>query len=251
MNTKKDFMSEQISNLNEKIKRCNDKAKTLELLHAETQNPQPLNLDEVSAAFIASLRVNNWEDLGEMFGGYKIGRIYSYILNALNERIEESTAATIRVDVPLYEQCPIINMTCDKNIDWEKEFSFSSEGYKCGGKCKNSDKEPEKDEEKYCLYCKEKDGTINNDVFVRINDVELGSGWVCKECFLESCKEKDELFKEQEQKLDKATSSLLEIKKTIYNFGLSPAPQNVQNEVSEVLQSILKSVAQGLKEEEI
>jgi len=43
---------------------------------------------------------------------------------------------------------------------------------------------------------------------------------------------------------------LREIRKTIYNFGLSPAPQNVQNEVSEVLQSILKSVKQGLKEEE-
>ena len=118
MNTKKDFMSEQISNLKEKIKRCNDKAKTLELLHAEAEKPQPLNLDEVSAAFIASLRVNNWEDLGEMFGGYKIGRIYSYILNALNERIEDSTAATIRVDVPLYEQCPTVSC-------------------KCGGKCKH------------------------------------------------------------------------------------------------------------------
>ena len=232
MNTKKDFMSEQISNLNEKIKRCNDKAKTLELLHAEAEKPQPLNLDEVSAAFISSVRVNDWEILGEMFGGYKIGRIYSYILNALNERIEDSTAATIRVDVPLYEQCSTVSC-------------------KCGGECKNSDKEPEKDEEKYCLYCKEKDGTINNDVFIRINDGELGSGWVCKECFLESCKEKDELFKEQEQKLGKATSSLLEIQNTIYNFGLSPAPQNVQNEVSEVLQSILKSVKQGLKEEEI
>ena len=108
MNSKKDFMSEHLTNLNEKIKKCNIQAKNLERLHAEAEKPQPLNLDEVSAAFISNLRVNDWEILGEMFGGYKIGRIYSYILNALNERIEDSTAATIRVDVPLYEQCPTV-----------------------------------------------------------------------------------------------------------------------------------------------
>lgn len=117
MNSKKDFMSEHLSNLNDKIKRCNNKARNLELLHAEAEKPQPLNLDEVSAAFISNLRVSDWEILGEMFGGYKIGRIYSYILNALNERIEDSTAATIRVDVPMYEQCPTILLKNEPQIE--------------------------------------------------------------------------------------------------------------------------------------
>ena len=117
MNNKKDFMSEHLSNLNDKIKRCNNKARNLELLHAEAEKPQPLNLDEVSAAFISNLRVSDWEILGEMFGGYKIGRIYSYILNALNERIENSTAATIRVDVPMYEQCPTVLLKNEPQIE--------------------------------------------------------------------------------------------------------------------------------------
>ena len=190
MNSKKDFMSEHLTNLNEKIKKCNIQAKNLERLHAEAEKPQPLNLDEVSAAFISSVRVNDWEILGEMFGGYKIGRIYSYILNALNERIEDSTAATIRVDVPLYEQCPTI--AC-----------------KCGGKCKHNESKSEVDE----------------------------------------AKEEMTLIKMENEVLH-CRAFLREIQKTIYNFGLSPAPQNVQNEVSEVLQSILKSVKQGLKEEE-
>ena len=45
----------------------------------------------------------------------------------------------------------------------------------------------------YCMYCKE-DGIINHDVFIEVNDVELGSGWLCKECFLESVKEEREEF---------------------------------------------------------
>lgn len=48
MSVKKDFMSEQMEKLNEKIKRCNIKARNLERLHAEAEKPQPLNLDEVS-----------------------------------------------------------------------------------------------------------------------------------------------------------------------------------------------------------
>ena len=124
---KNDFMSDVTKNLKDRLKMCKDKTengKTLgdpkngfiktEIspdfgkLHAEAKTPRPLGIDEVAASFVAALRVCSWESLGEEFGGYKQGRILAYILDVLNEKIEESTAATIRVDVPLYEQCPII-----------------------------------------------------------------------------------------------------------------------------------------------
>ena len=53
---------------------------------------------------------------------------------------------------------------------------------------------------KYCMYCKEKDGTINHDVFIEVKDFELGPGWLCKECFLQSVKEEREMFEELQQK---------------------------------------------------
>jgi hypothetical protein len=49
--------------------------------------PQKCPLDEVAAAYIATLRVENYADLGYEFGGYKIGAIYSYILRVLNDSI--------------------------------------------------------------------------------------------------------------------------------------------------------------------
>ena len=49
--------------------------------------PQKCPLDEVAAAYIATLRVENYADLGYEFGDYKIGAIYSYILRVLNDSI--------------------------------------------------------------------------------------------------------------------------------------------------------------------
>ena len=212
MNSKKDFMSEHLTNLNEKIKKCNIQAKNLERLHAEAEKPQPLNLDEVSAAFISNLRVSDWEILGEMFGGYKIGRIYSYILNALNERIEDSTAATIRVDVPLYEQCPTILLKNEKT----------------------ENKQEDKNEEKICAYCKETDGTINHDVFIEILDAELGYVWVCKECFLESVKECEEerlRFQKENDKYFNALSNLKALVGRGEDIGFSKDKINKINDI--------------------
>ena len=212
MNSKKDFMSEHLTNLNEKIKKCNIQAKNLERLHAEAEKPQPLNLDEVSAAFISSVRVNDWEILGEMFGGYKIGRIYSYILNALNERIEDSTAATIRVDVPMYEQCPTILLKNEKT----------------------ENKQEDKNEEKICAYCKETDGTINHDVFIEILDAELGYVWVCKECFLESVKECEEerlRFQKENDKYFNALSNLKALVGRGEDIGFSKDKINKINDI--------------------
>lgn len=53
----------------------------------EENEPQKCPLDEVAAAYIATLRVENYADLGYEFGGYKIGAIYSYILQVLNDSI--------------------------------------------------------------------------------------------------------------------------------------------------------------------
>ena len=51
-----------------------------------------------------------------------------------------------------------------------------------------------------CMYCAEM-GITNTDVFIEIVDVELGAGWICKECFIESEKEKEEHLKDLEQEL--------------------------------------------------
>lgn len=62
-----------------------------------------------------------------------------------------------------------------------------------------------------CMYCAEL-GITNTDVFIEIVDVELGAGWICKECFLESEKEKDEHLKELEQELKRKEQECKELK---------------------------------------
>lgn len=192
--TTKSFMSEKMEELKDRIDKCKAQQENIERdlgkLHAEAEIPRPLMLDEVSASFISWLRVQSWEDLGNDFGGYKIGRILAYILDVLCTEIEDSTAATIRVDVPLYEQCPTI--AC-----------------KCGGECQHAENKKEADEVK------------NEMTLIKMENEVL------------HCR-----------------AFLREIRKTIYNFSLSPAPQNIKDEVSEVLKSILDSAKRGLKEEE-
>lgn len=34
----------------------------------------------------------------------------------------------------------------------------------------------------YCIYCNESD-IKNNNVYKKVFDIELGHGWVCKECY--------------------------------------------------------------------
>lgn len=97
----------------------------LKQIHDEAKIPRPLMIDEVALAFISSLRVAAWQNLGDDFGGYKHGRLFAYIMSVLNEKIEESTAATIKVDVPLYEQCPIINSSDFKLVTPEELFKKS------------------------------------------------------------------------------------------------------------------------------
>ena len=116
---KTDFMS-NVRNFKKELEKNKEKSDKIEKekvdsknefkrLLEESKTPRPLGIDEVAASFISMSRVLSWENLGDDFGGYKVGRIFAYILDVLNEKIEESTAATIKVDVPLYEQCPIIN----------------------------------------------------------------------------------------------------------------------------------------------
>lgn len=72
----------------EQQEKLNAAATIYEKAMAESKNePQKCPLDEVAAAYIATLRVENYADLGYEFGGYKIGAIYSYILRVLNDSI--------------------------------------------------------------------------------------------------------------------------------------------------------------------
>ena len=164
--------------------------KNFEELHAEAESiVKPLKIDEVSAAFIANLRVTSWENLGEMYGGHKLGKIYSYILSVLNEKIEESTAATIKIEAPLYEQYSTVESRKETSEDFLND-------------------------EKECMYCKEA-GIKNKNVFVEVSDPELGVGWICKECFLEADKEQKEELARLDLKVSKLEKVLEDIKRSL------------------------------------
>lgn len=72
-----------------------------------------------------------------------------------------------------------------------------------------------------CMYCAES-GITNTDVFIEIVDVELGAGWICKECFIESEKEKDEHLKELEQQLKAKEQECERLKATLKAIANRP-----------------------------
>lgn len=74
-----EIKQEEIS-LEERLKRINELA----------NQPFKCSIDEVASAYFASLRVENYEVLGETFGGYKIGRLYLHILDLLSKEIYNS-----------------------------------------------------------------------------------------------------------------------------------------------------------------
>ena len=73
-------------------------------LHEEASKPKPLMLDEVAASWISMTKVNCWETLGTEYGGYKVGKILSYILEVLNEKIIESTSPVFKASAIKEEQ---------------------------------------------------------------------------------------------------------------------------------------------------
>lgn len=196
-----------------------------ETIHAEAESiVEPLKIDEVSAAFIANLRVTNWENLGEMFGGHKVGKIYSYILSVLNEKIEESTAATIKVEAPLYEQCPTVEPRKETSEDFLND-------------------------EKECMYCKEV-GIKNKNVFVEVSDPELGIGWICKEHFLEADKEQKEELARLDLKVSKLEKVLEDIKRSLV-VKMPPLPTRPLNKFLINKMRMLKAkVEKALEDEE-
>lgn len=166
------------------------KEENVKSIHAEAESiVKPLKMDEVSAAFIANLRVTSWGNLSEMYGGHKLGKIYSYILSVLNEKIEESTAATIKIEAPLYEQYSTVEPRKETSEDFLND-------------------------EKECMYCKEA-GIKNKNVFVEVADPKLGIGWVCKECFLEADKEQKEELARLDLKASKLEKVLEDIKRSL------------------------------------
>lgn len=236
---------------------CNDE--NIKKLHAEAEISRPLGIDEVAFAFIAALRVSSWESLGEEFGGYKNGRLWAYILSVLNEKNEESTAATIKIDIPLYEQCPTVPL---KEKVFEKCPLKDSEFY--GKTVKelmndlaekiehsydylNKNKKVKESEEKCCMYCKEKDGTINHDVFIEISDEELGVGWVCKECFLESEKEKDELNYQLQQDIINKDNCFNRIMDVVNEYSAFSCLDNARGSVKTIKKLIKKGLGTEVK----
>lgn len=195
-----------------------------EIIHAEAESiVEPLKIDEVSAAFIANLRVTNWGNLGEMFGGHKVGKIYSYILSVLNEKIEESTAATIKIEAPLYEQYSTVESRKETSEDFLND-------------------------ENECMYCKEA-GIKNKNVFVEVSDPELGIGWICKECFLEADKEQKEELARLDLKVSKLEKVLEGIKRSLV-VKTPPLPTRLLNKFLINKMRMLKAkIEKGLEDE--
>ena len=63
--------------------------------------------------------------------------------------------------------------------------------------------------DKFCMYCNEC-GTYNPDVFIEVNDVELGPGWLCKDCFIEETEEEFLCLKEQIKLYREATDEYIQ-----------------------------------------
>ena len=95
-----------------------------------------------------------------------------------------------------------------------------------------------------CMYCAES-GITNTDVFIEIVDVELGAGWICKECFLESEKEKEEHLKELEEELKAKEQECEELNEELYYWVNGEYCDNECNVVKELDQ--LKAENEELK----
>ena len=68
--------------------------------------------------------------------------------------------------------------------------------------------------DKYCMYCNEV-GKYNPDVFIQVKDVELGPGWLCKDCFIEETEEEFLCLKHQIELYRKALKQIQKkLKKT-------------------------------------
>lgn len=65
----------------------------LKKIHELANQPMKCSIDEVAAAYFQSLRVENYEVLGEEFGGYKLGRIYLFVLDLLSKHIDDTMNA--------------------------------------------------------------------------------------------------------------------------------------------------------------
>lgn len=200
------------------------KEENVKSIHAEAESiVKPLKMDEVSAAFIANLRVTSWGNLSEMYGGHKLGKIYSYILSVLNEKIEESTAATIKIEAPLYEQYSTVEPRKETSEDFLND-------------------------EKECMYCKEA-GIKNKNVFVEVADPELGIGWVCKECFLEADREQKEELERLDLRASKLEKVLEDIKRSLV-VKMPPLPTRPLNKfLINKMRMFKAKIEKGLEDE--
>lgn len=200
------------------------KEENVKSIHAEAESiVKPLKMDEVSAAFIANLRVTSWGNLSEMYGGHKLGKIYSYILSVLNEKIEESTAATIKIEAPLYEQYSTVEPRKETSEDFLND-------------------------EKECMYCKEA-GIKNKNVFVEVADPELGIGWVCKECFLEADREQKEELERLDLRASKLEKVLEDIKRSLV-VKMLPLPTRPLNKfLINKMRMFKAKIEKGLEDE--
>lgn len=80
--------------LNEKTKyMTNETNNSIAKIHELAKRPAKCSLDEVAHAFFAALRVENWEELSNEFGGYKVGAIYAFILGLIEQHIADTLDA--------------------------------------------------------------------------------------------------------------------------------------------------------------
>lgn len=77
----------------EKDKEYNSKFQNLLEKNSE---PKPLQIDEVAYAYFNQVRVNSWNILSNDYAGHKVGALYAFVLNLIEEHITESVNPVLR-----------------------------------------------------------------------------------------------------------------------------------------------------------
>ena len=92
--------------------------------------------------------------------------------------------------------------------------------------------------DKFCMYCNEC-GTYNPDVFIKVNDVELGPGWLCKNCFIEETEEEFLCLKEQIKLYRKALKDIKKKLKKTTSYSDTDRTTKTCIELQEFIDNVL------------
>ena len=71
----------------------------LQDLFEKNSESKPLQIDEVAYAYFNQVRVNSWNILSNDYAGHKVGALYAFVLNLIEEHITESVNPVLKHSV--------------------------------------------------------------------------------------------------------------------------------------------------------